>query len=38
MNSKMLRKEKLIEGRAPHVYVASYIAEIADEKSPLYEE
>jgi len=30
---KMLRKEKLIEGRAPHVYVASYIAEIADEKA-----
>jgi len=30
---KMLRKEKLIEGRAPHVYVASYIAEIAGEKA-----
>ncbi|RZB34503.1 MAG: ATP-dependent DNA helicase RecG [Desulfobacteraceae bacterium Eth-SRB1] len=30
---KMLRKEKLIEGRAPNVYVASHIAEITDEKA-----
>ena len=30
---KILRREKLIEGRAPHVYVASYIAEMTDEKA-----
>lgn len=30
---KMLRKEKLIEGRAPNVYIASHIAEITGEKA-----
>ena len=30
---KMLRKEKLIEGRAPNVYVASHIAEITGERA-----
>jgi ATP-dependent DNA helicase RecG len=30
---KMLRKEKLIEGRAPNVYVASYIAKITGDKA-----
>lgn len=30
---KMLRKAKLIEGRAPHVYVASHLTEIAGEKA-----
>ena len=30
---KMLRKEKLIEGRAPNVYVASHIAKITGEKA-----
>jgi ATP-dependent DNA helicase RecG len=29
----MLRRAKLIEGRAPHVYVASFIAEMVDEKA-----
>jgi ATP-dependent DNA helicase RecG len=30
---KMLRKKKLIEGRAPNVYIASHLAEIMDEKA-----
>ncbi|MCD6185696.1 MAG: transcriptional regulator, partial [Deltaproteobacteria bacterium] len=30
---KMLRKKKLIEGRAPNVYIASHFAEIMDEKA-----
>ena len=30
---RMLRKEKLVEGRAPNVYVASHIAEITGEKA-----
>ncbi len=30
---RMLRKEKLVEGRAPDVYVASHIAEITGEKA-----
>ena len=29
----MLRKEKLIEGRAPNVYVASHIAKITGDKA-----
>jgi ATP-dependent DNA helicase RecG len=29
----MLRRAKLIEGRAPNVYVASFIAEMVDEKA-----